>query len=92
MCSVSTLLDRASASFDSLWTESVLDKVGFMLETKPSFFEASTTPPSVLPASVNFAYYKHGSWLVELVEAEVLSLRASGARVGIPRITVVLHD
>ena len=70
MCSLSTLLDRTSTSFDSLWRDYVLEKVGFMLETKPSFFEATTTPPSVMPVSENFASYKHGSCLVQWVEVQ----------------------
>ena len=70
MCSVPTILQSASVSFSSLCMKSVLEKVGFTLETKPSFFEASITPPSVIPAATNLANYKRGSCLTEWVEVQ----------------------
>ena len=50
--------------------ESVLDKIGFTVETKPSFFETSTTPPLFLPAAADFAHYKRGICLVQWVEVQ----------------------
>ena len=59
--------------------ESVLDKIGFTVETKPSFFETSTTAPLVLPAAANFAHYKRGCSLMEWMEVQGPGAESQGS-------------